>query len=210
MEKILFYSQARGTPDIERRYSLRKRQITQDRTTFVCYVCAADCPSSQLRLVYCCANAEREPYYPFIKTIPAPANASPISPQGMVQICVTCYQKNTHLAEGGPPPPVVLDERSSQYSNSTIASVPQTHPPQQPHEQVPMHIPPSKISNASSMPLLPSHLQPQQPQHPQHPITSLNPNDNLSSSASSKSLVHDQSSGAMNVRYKVSIAVELT
>lgn len=68
----------------------------------MCYVCGNDCPSSQLRLVYCCSNAEREPYYPFIKTKSAPPNASPISPQGMVQICVSCNTQNAHLAEGGP------------------------------------------------------------------------------------------------------------
>jgi hypothetical protein len=84
-ESILIPLQARGTPDIDRRYLLRKRQAAPDRTTFVCYVCASDCPSSQLRLVYCIANAESEPFYPFIKTKPAPPNASPISPQGMVR-----------------------------------------------------------------------------------------------------------------------------
>lgn len=164
----------------------------------MCYVCAADCPSSQLRLVYCCANAEREPYYPFIKTIPAPPNASPISPQGMVQICVACYQKNTHLAEGGPPPaPTSIDvERSSQYSNNSasMTSAPPSH-----LEQVPMQI---SSTNSSSKPSLPPHL------HPALANSSINPNDpsiSAAAAASNKSLIHDQSNSAMNVRYKVSL-----
>jgi len=65
---------------------LRKRTApATERTTFVCYTCGTDTPSSQLRLVYCCPNAEREPYYPYIKAMKAYKNASPISPQGKMQ-----------------------------------------------------------------------------------------------------------------------------
>ncbi|KAI8037608.1 hypothetical protein M5D96_009769, partial [Drosophila gunungcola] len=92
-------------PESERSYQLRKRStFVAERTTFVCYTCGTDTPSSQLRLVYCCPNAEREPYYPFIKTITVFKNASPISPQGMVQVCSTCNEKHTGLEVGGPPP----------------------------------------------------------------------------------------------------------
>ncbi|EDW91798.1 uncharacterized protein LOC6531277 isoform X1 [Drosophila yakuba] len=97
--------QASHKPESERSYQLRKRTTpVAERTTFVCYTCGTDTPSSQLRLVYCCPNAEREPYYPFIKTMKVYKNASPISPQGMVQVCSACNEKHSGLAEGGPPP----------------------------------------------------------------------------------------------------------
>ncbi|CRK97314.1 CLUMA_CG010708, isoform A [Clunio marinus] len=178
---------ARGTPDDDRRYALRKRQAAPDRTTFVCYVCALDCPSSQLRLVYCCANAEREPYYPFIKTKSAPPNASPISPQGMVQICVSCNQQNMHLAEGGTPganpqPPTNNDDRLVHFTNSPTIMSQQTQ-----REQVPILIPSSQLANAQS-----SHLS---------LTSSMAPSENSLSMVPSKSLIHD-SSAVMNVRYK--------
>ncbi|XP_073811053.1 MAP7 domain-containg protein plexus isoform X3 [Musca autumnalis] len=88
-------------PESERNYYLRKKPASVvERAKFVCYTCGTDAPSSQLRLVYCCPNVEREPYYPFIKTMTAYKNASPISPQGMVQICTTCYEKHSSRAEG--------------------------------------------------------------------------------------------------------------
>lgn len=151
----------------------------------MCYVCAIDCPSSQLRLVYCCANAEREPYYPFIKTKSAPPNASPISPQGMVQICVSCNQQNMHLAEGGTPGnnPSSSDERLLQFSNSVASSQ------QSQREQVPIHVPSSQQASAQAP--LQSHMT---------MTGSTNPSGNPSSLAASKS--HD--SASMSVRYKVS------
>lgn len=102
----------------------------------------------------------------------------------MVQICVSCYQKNMNLAEGGPN---TTEDRSSQLTNSSSSSIP-IH-----QEQVPV-LQSSKMPN-SSMTI--SHLQ-------QHSLQSpLNPNENLSSTVSSKSMIHDQSPSAMNVRFKV-------
>lgn len=75
--------QAHGVRDPDRRYTLRKRPASvAERATFYCYTCGIESPSSQLRLVYCCPNAEREPYYPFITTIKPFPNTSSISPQG--------------------------------------------------------------------------------------------------------------------------------
>lgn len=94
----------------------------------MCYTCGSDTASSQLRLVYCCKNAEREPFFPFITSIKAPTNASPISPQGMVQICSMCNQKNQHLAEGAVPVSGVVVSANvpeDRFQQGTVARLPE-------------------------------------------------------------------------------------
>ncbi|XP_050686969.1 uncharacterized protein LOC126980729 isoform X3 [Eriocheir sinensis] len=86
--------ETRKIPHAERFYSLRKKAIpvVDDSTAFVCYKCGQECPSSSLCLVYCRPNSDKEPFYPFIEKLCPPEGASPISPQGLVQVCSPCFK----------------------------------------------------------------------------------------------------------------------
>lgn len=182
---------------------MRKRQQTQDRATFVCYTCGADTPSSQLRLVYCCPNAEREPYYPFIKDIPAPPNASPISPQGMVQICSTCNQKNLHLAQGGNPNPVPTDDRYMQHPS--VQQVPNPQLMQQAQQQTSLHAP-SPHQQLSSPHMMQQKQQQQQSSGLPPHTTKMHPGSISSSSSPVPATMHKvaQDPNNSNVRFRVS------
>ncbi|KAF9812255.1 hypothetical protein SFRURICE_012807 [Spodoptera frugiperda] len=80
------------SPSLERPASQPSAPATT--ASFVCYVCGVSAPSSQLRLVYCCPNPEREPYYPFITTLKPHPDASPISPQGDIPHKYPAYGEN--------------------------------------------------------------------------------------------------------------------
>ena len=85
--------EADGLAHNDRHYAIRKRQVPNiDITMFICYECALEYHSSNLRLIYVKSNPDNEPYYPKLAQQKPPAGASAITSSGLVQVCSMCYK----------------------------------------------------------------------------------------------------------------------
>ncbi|XP_065215278.1 uncharacterized protein px isoform X2 [Planococcus citri] len=95
---------AKGIQHADRNYVFRKRAApAMEASSFVCFICASEFPSSCVRNLYCYQNTEREPYYPSLLNLKPPPGGNPVNSQGIVQVCSICYKTvpQKHQAFGG-------------------------------------------------------------------------------------------------------------
>lgn len=65
----------------------------KDSERIVCYLCRTELPVSACRFIYAQKHVDGEAFFPFLKKLPLPKGAMPLTKQGLTRVCSTCRRK---------------------------------------------------------------------------------------------------------------------
>ena len=98
-QKFLFQQwqvfQRNGTPASERQYQLRSdpsfpKDQQSEFATMVCFLCRTIQPATSGRFIHSQKHTLGDPFYPFLKNLPLPPGAMPLTREGLTCACSSC------------------------------------------------------------------------------------------------------------------------